>query len=95
MPSAETMQQMMHKPKEMIQEYPVSATLVVFGLGIGVGLMISQAVCDSTANAFQSGAGYWRHQPTTMEKLGQSMYQALGNVFPESVMQSMGQRFHS
>jgi hypothetical protein len=92
LPSAETLGNVMHKPQEMVQEYPISSTLVVFGLGLGVGLLISQAVCDSTTNAFHS-AQSWGHQPTTMEKLGQSMYQALENVFPESVMQSMNQRF--
>jgi len=84
----------MHKPQEMIQDYPISSTLVIFGIGIGVGLLISQAVCDTTTSAFQS-ANPWHHQPSTMEKLGQNMYHALGNVFPESVMSSMSQRFHS
>jgi hypothetical protein len=92
LPSKDDLQSMMHKPQEMIQEYPLSSSLVLFGLGIGVGLLISQAVCESTASAFQS-ANPWRHQPSTMEKLGHSMYQALENVFPESVMQSVHQRF--
>lgn len=92
LPTSESLSSMMHKPQEMVQEYPVSSTLIVFGLGLGVGHLISQAVCDSTANALHA-SNPWRHEPTTMERLGQSMYQALGNVFPESVMSSMSQRF--
>jgi len=87
---SQSMQGMMHKPQEMIEEYPLSSTLVMFGLGLGVGLLISHAVCDTTMSALQH-SNPWRHEPTSMEKLGQSMYSAFGNVFPESVMQ----RFHS
>jgi hypothetical protein len=68
---------MMHKPAEMIGEYPVSSVLLVFGVGLGVGFVLGQALCESTAGYF--------HQPTMSERWGRSMYDSLSHMVPESV----------
>lgn len=72
----------MHQPREMVEHYPVSSMLLVFGIGLGVGIVLSQTLFDPIARAFQP-------EPTMTEKLGRSMYDAMSNVLPESMLRRM------
>jgi hypothetical protein len=62
------------RPGEMIGEYPVSSVLLVFGVGLGVGFVLGQALCESMV-----------HTPTMSERWGRSMYDSLSHMVPETV----------
>lgn len=70
------------QPKQVVEEYPISSMLIVFGIGLGVGVVLSQALCDPVMRAFQP-------EPSFTEKLGRSMYEAMSSVIPESVARRM------
>lgn len=53
-----SVKQAMSQPTEMVKEYPVSSMLVVFGVGMGLGVVLSQALIPSF------------HQPTMTERMG-------------------------
>jgi len=73
MESGNSTSAMMAKPGELVGEYPMSSILLVFGVGLGLGFVLSQAICEST-------------RPETMsERWGRSMYDSLSNMVPEAV----------
>ena len=61
----EAMGEAMARPKEMVQEYPFSSILVVFGAGLGLGVVLSQALFP----AF--------HEPTMSERMGGQLYDSM------------------
>lgn len=69
------------KPMELAREYPMSSMLVIFGVGLGVGLVLSQAVAAPLANMMQP-------EPTMTEKLGQRVYEAIRPMLPDSIARS-------
>ncbi len=75
-----TMGQMSHMathPQEVISDYPFSSALLVFGVGLGVGLVLCSAICESTARAWE---------PETMsQRWGRQMKDYVGNMVPDSV----------
>lgn len=70
------------QPAEMVKDYPVSSMLVIFGVGLGVGVLISQALYEPMARTFY-------HEPSMMEKLGRQMYDALHSAMPEALARRM------
>jgi hypothetical protein len=70
------------RPKQAVEEYPISSMLVVFGVGLGVGVVLSQALCAPLMRAFEP-------EPSFTEKLGRSMYDAMASMMPESVTRRM------
>lgn len=58
----------MAKPKEMLHEYPLSSMLVVFGLGMGVGVIIGQALIPAY------------HEPTVSERMGRQLHDSMANL---------------
>ena len=74
-------QEAVEKPMEMTREDPVSSMLVVFGVGLGVGLILSQAVATPIVHMMQP-------EPTITEKLGQRVFEAIRPMLPESIMRS-------
>lgn len=70
------------QPTEMVKEYPVSSMLVIFGIGLGVGVMLSQALYEPVSRTFYP-------EPTLMEKLGRQMYDALHSAMPEALARRM------
>jgi len=67
----------LEKPVEVAREYPISSMLVVFGVGLGVGVLISQVACSSLTSMV--------HEPTFSEKLSRQIYHAVNEVLPQSV----------
>ena len=37
------------QPDEVVREYPLASMLLMFGMGLGVGVVVSQAICGSLA----------------------------------------------
>ncbi|MCI0362152.1 MAG: hypothetical protein L0211_27030 [Planctomycetaceae bacterium] len=58
----------MSRPTEMVKEYPVSSMLVVFSVGLGVGLVLSQALIPSF------------HESTMTERMGRQLYDSMCNL---------------
>jgi len=56
--------------------------MVVFGVGMGIGVILSQAVCAPLLHAMQP-------EPTFSEKLGHRIYEAVASTIPESLMRRM------
>jgi hypothetical protein len=64
----EAVNEAISRPKEMVQEYPVSSMLVVFSVGLGVGLVVSQALIPSF------------HESTMTERMGRQLYDSMCNL---------------
>ena len=61
------------KPREMVQEYPLSSTLLAFGVGVGLGVLCAQTVCDAfverddpATSAITKYGKYGRHLVDTL-----------------------------
>jgi hypothetical protein len=74
----------LQQPREMVKEHPLSSMLLLFGVGLGVGVLIGQACAGPLLHMAY-------HEPTTSEKLGRQVYDALSGVLP----QTFAARFHS
>jgi len=75
--SAHRFREALEKPVEVAKEYPISSMLVVFGVGLGVGVLLSQAACSSFTGLY--------HEPTFSEKLSHQIYHAVNEVIPETL----------
>lgn len=80
--SSSSMAAAVNQPTEMVKEYPLSSMLVVFGVGLGVGVLIAQAVGGPVIRALSP-------EPTLMERLGRQMYDVFQSAVPESVARRM------
>ncbi len=67
---------MMHKPGELVSEYPVSSVLLVFGVGLGVGFVLASAICESSM---------WQPPESTTQRWGRQMYDTFSHMVPENV----------
>ena len=76
------MQHQLERPAELAREYPMSSMLVVFGLGLGVGVALSQVLCSSMA-------GSYFHEPTFTEKLSKQISDAVHQVLPDSMSRQL------
>jgi len=77
-----SMRSSMSQPTEMVKDYPLSSMLVVFGLGLGVGVLLSQAIAEPVMRAMAP-------EPSMMEKLGRQMYDALHHAMPDALARRM------
>lgn len=71
----------MQHPQEMVKEYPLPSMLLMFGLGLGVGVLVSQALCSTLIEAFE--------EPTMTEKMKRQVYDAISSVVPPSVLKQI------
>ena len=56
------------QPAEMVKEYPMSSMMVVFGVGLGLGVVLSQALLP----AF--------HEPTMSERMSRQLHDSMCNL---------------
>jgi hypothetical protein len=68
----------MEKPQELVREHPMAAAMIVFGVGLGVGLLLSQAACGQLSY-------FTHHEPTMAEKLTNRVREAILPMLPESL----------
>jgi hypothetical protein len=71
----------MERPAEMVKEYPLPSMLLMFGLGLGVGVLISNTLCSSLIEAFE--------EPTMTEKVRRQAYDALSHVLPPTMLKQL------
>lgn len=69
------------RPKELLQEYPLPSMLLMFGLGLGVGVLVSQTLCSTLMETFE--------EPTMTEKMRRQAYDALSHVLPSSMLKQL------
>jgi hypothetical protein len=63
-------------PREWMEEHPLPSTLVSFGIGIGIGVIIGHALAGSSRHEAES---------STMEKFGRQAFEALRGSIPEAL----------
>jgi len=71
----------MERPTELVQQYPISTMLLMFGVGLGVGVVLSQAVCSAFTEAME--------EPTMAEKVKRQVYDAVSQVLPANMMKQI------
>jgi hypothetical protein len=74
----ETLHHAMERPGELVKEYPVSSMLVLFGIGLGVGVLISQAMCSTMLEP-----------ETTTERWQRQLMGAADRVLPTSMSRQL------
>jgi hypothetical protein len=80
--SSSYVEEALHKPAEIAQEYPLSAMLLVFGAGLGVGVLLSQALAGPLHH-------YLQPEPTMTERLGRQMLDYLHGALPETLARQL------
>jgi len=66
-------------PIETVKEHPLPSMLLMFGLGMGVGIVVAQALCSTLAE----------EPPTMTEKLRKQVFDAVSGVLPPSMMRQL------
>ncbi len=66
----------LEKPVEMAKEYPVASMMVLFGVGLGVGVLLGQSC---------SRLPYFAPEQSTTERLTKQIYDAVANAIPSSL----------
>jgi len=77
----ETFQHAIERPAEIVKDYPVSSMLVVFGVGLGVGILLSQALCSTLLEP----------EPTMSERWQRQLMGAADRVLPTSMSRQLHQ----
>ena len=77
MPSEQPWSFSMSSSRELIGEHPVSSTLLAFGMGLGVGVLIGQTIAGALMQE--------SHPSTRLESLSQQVCDAVRNAIPEAI----------
>ena len=75
-------QEAFERPGELAQEYPLSSMLVVFGAGLGIGILLGQCLAEPLNQMMQP-------QQTTTERLGRQMLDYMHSILPASVARQL------
>jgi hypothetical protein len=78
----EQFREAIERPGELVKEYPLASMLLMFGVGLGVGVVVSSAICSSLAEMDV-------HESTMAEKLKKQVYDALSNVLSPSTLRQI------
>jgi hypothetical protein len=65
----------------MISQHPLPSVLVVFGIGMGIGMVLASAMCESVAPPPSFG----KRTELAAEKLGRQVLDAIAGVVPASL----------
>lgn len=77
----------MERPQELVREYPVSSMLVLFGVGLGVGVILGQTLSCALSEMAP--------EPTMTDKMKQQAYDAISHVLPASLLKQLQTYTHS
>jgi hypothetical protein len=71
--------------RELVEEYPISSTVLAFGVGLGVGVLIGQTIV---------GALTQEPEPISrLDSLSQQIRDAVQNAVPEAIRQYLPRQF--
>ncbi|HET6327942.1 MAG TPA: hypothetical protein VFG04_24880 [Planctomycetaceae bacterium] len=71
--------------QELVEEYPISATVLAFGVGLGVGVLIGQTIV---------GALTQEPEPLSrFDSLNQQICDTVRNAVPEAIRQYLPRQF--
>lgn len=65
---------------ETVEHYPISSALVVFGVGLGAGVLIGAALADSPVSPVSHNRG-----GSTAEAFGQRVMDGIASVMPDAL----------
>jgi len=69
------------RPVEMVKEYPLASMLLMFGMGLGVGVLVSQSLCSVLAEMAE--------EPTMTEKVRKQVMDALSHVVSPATLRQI------
>jgi len=72
----------MERPGELVKDYPLASMLLMFGMGLGVGVIVSQTICNSLLEMAEP-------EPSMTDKLRRQVYDALGHVLTPSMLKQV------
>jgi len=78
----EQFREAIERPAEMVKEYPLASMLLMFGMGLGVGVIVSQTVCNSLIEMAEP-------DPSMTDKLRRQVYDALSHVLTPSMLRQV------
>ena len=71
----------LERPVEMVKEYPLASMLLMFGMGLGVGVLVSQSLCSVLAEMTE--------EPTMTEKVRKQVIDALSHIVSPSTLKQI------
>lgn len=77
----------MERPTEMVKQHPLPSMLLMFGIGLGVGVVVSQALCGTFMEMVE--------EPTMSEKVKRQAYDALSHVLTPAMFSQLKSYTHS
>jgi hypothetical protein len=81
MPTGPSAAHAVAKSEGLVSDYPLSSVLVVFGLGLGVGVAVGSLLGGPVMPRPSLG----QRTELAAEKLGRQMLEAIAGVLPESL----------
>lgn len=66
---------------DTVDHYPISSALVVFGVGLGAGVLIGAALADPAVSSFSAS----RRGGSTAEAFGQRVMDGIASVMPDAL----------
>jgi hypothetical protein len=70
------------QPAEWVEEYPFTSVTVMFGIGVGVGLILGHTIAEAAGRRMF-------HQDTLAEKVTCQIRDVLKNALPQSLSRHM------
>jgi len=70
------------RPVEMVKEYPLASMLLMFGMGLGVGVLVSQTLCSTLLEMVEP-------EPTMTEKVRKQVIDALSHIVSPSTLRQI------
>jgi hypothetical protein len=71
----------MERPAEIVHEYPLSSMLLMFGIGIGVGVLVGQSLSGALTELTE--------EPGMTEKIKRQTFDALSHVLSPSMLKQL------
>jgi len=71
----------MERPAEMVKEYPLASMLLMFGMGLGVGVLVSQSVCSVLSEMVE--------EPSMTDKVRKQVIDALSHVVSPATLRQI------
>ncbi len=71
--------------QELVEEYPISSTVLAFGVGLGVGVLIGQTIVGALTQESEPMSRF--------DSLNQQICDAVRNTVPDAIRQYLPRQF--